>query len=53
MLVFGLDVGSLTKIDFDALAHDCFAIENLTDPDSGLFIEKGDYDASEGFEGRP
>jgi hypothetical protein len=53
MLVFGLDVGCLTKIDLDTLAHNGFAIKDLTDPNSGIFIEEGDYDAPEGFERGP
>jgi len=53
MLVFGLNVGSLSKIDLDALAHNCFAIEDLADPNRGLLVKKGDYDAPEGFERGP
>jgi len=53
MLVFGLDIGWLAEIDLDTLPHYCFAIEDLTDPDSGVLIEEGDYDAPEGFERRP
>jgi len=53
MLVFGFDVGWLAEIYFDTLPHYCFAIEDLTDPDGGLLIEKGDDDAPEGFQRRP
>jgi hypothetical protein len=53
MLVFGLDAGWLTEIHLDTLSHDCFAIEDLTDPDGGILVEEGDYDAPEGFERRP
>lgn len=53
MLVFGLDVGWLAEIHLDTLAHYCFAVEDLTDPDSGVLVKEGGYDAPEGFERCP
>jgi hypothetical protein len=40
MLVFGLDVGWLTEIHLDTLPHYCFAIKDLTDPNSRVLIEE-------------
>jgi len=53
MLVFGLDVGRVAKIYLDPLAHYCFAVEDLSDPDGGVLVKERDYDAAEGFQRRP
>lgn len=52
MFVFGFDGCRCAEIDFDALAHDSFAIEDLSDSDSGVFRKERDDDAPERFEGR-
>lgn len=53
MFVFSLDGSRVAKIDLNALAHDGFAIKNLADPDSGVFVKEGDDYAAEGAEGCP
>jgi len=53
MFIFGFDGCRLSEIDLDSLPHYCFAIEDLSDSDSRLFVEEGDYDAAEGFERCP
>jgi len=53
MLVLGLDVGWVTEIHLDTLPHYCFAVEDLSDPDSGVLVKEGDYDATEGLQRRP
>lgn len=53
MLVLDFDGCWLAEVDFYALAHDGFTIENLADADRGCFIEEGDDDASEGFQRCP
>lgn len=53
MLVFGFDGGWLAEVDFYALAHYGFAVEDFSDPDGGFFVEEGDDDSAEGFERGP
>lgn len=53
MLIFGLDLSVVSKIDLDALAHDSFAIEDLTDSNGRVFVEEGDDYAAEGAQGCP
>ena len=53
MLVFNFYGGRLAEVDFDALAHYRFAIEDLSDADRGVFVEEGDNDAAEGLERGP
>ena len=53
MLVFGLDLSVVAEIDFDALAHDGFAVEDLADSNGGVVVEEGDDYAAEGAERRP
>jgi hypothetical protein len=53
VFVFGLDLSVVAEIDFDALTHDGFAIEDLADADGGVVVEEGDDYATEGAEGRP
>lgn len=42
MLVFWFDIGWMAEIDFYALAHYGFAVENLSDADGGVIVEEGD-----------
>lgn len=53
MLVLDFDGGWLTEVDLYALAHDGFTVEDLADSDRRCFIEEGDNNASERFEGCP
>lgn len=53
MLVFGFDGGWLAEVDFYALTHYGFTVENLSDSDGGFFVEEGDDDSAEGFERCP
>lgn len=53
MLVFGFDRSGISEVDFYALAHDGFAVEDLADADGGGFFEERDDDAAEGLEGCP
>lgn len=52
MLVLGLDICLLTKVDSAAITKDSFAIPNLTDSDGGIDIEEGNDDATERLERR-
>lgn len=53
VLVPGRNVGGLTEIHLDTLAHDCFAVEDLPDSDGGVLVKEGDYNAAEGLERCP
>lgn len=43
----------MTEVDFDALAHDGFAIKDLSNANSGIVIEEGDNYSAKGAEGSP
>ena len=49
MLVDGFDGCGFAKVDAHAVAEDGFAVEDLSDSESGVDVEKGDDDAAEGF----
>lgn len=53
MGVFGGDGGRLAEVDAHSLAHDFFAVEDLTDADGGFFREEGNDYAGERFQRGP
>jgi len=53
MFVFGLDLRVVAEIDFDALAHDGFAVEDLADSNGRVVVEEGHDYAAEGAQGGP
>lgn len=45
MFISGFNIRVCAKVDLHHVAHDCFAIEELLDADSGVFVVEGDDDA--------
>lgn len=52
MLISGLDIRLLAKVDSAAIANNGFSIPNSADGDGGIDVEEGDDDATKGFERR-
>jgi hypothetical protein len=53
VLVAGVQRGIHAKVHSHPAAHDLLPVDLLTDSDGGVDIEEGNYNAAEGFEGRP
>jgi len=53
MLVLGCNGRWLTEIYFHPLAHDSFAIQDLSYPNGRGFVEERHYDAAERFQWCP
>jgi hypothetical protein len=52
-LVYGFDWSVFTKVDFEFIAEDDFAVEGVANFESLFGGWKDDEDAAEGFERRP
>lgn len=49
VLVDWLDGCRFAEVDADAVAHDGFAVQELTDSDCGIDVVEGGDNAAEGF----